>query len=125
MNIQKIKRKHFVNRIWKPLNRLLPRDLLQVKAERIAEINAHAVNGMVGIAGAGMDCDCSKWSGPCGIYPATYYEVERALDHIYEGLDGPADFWLVTPEVAESTPHQSRDLALEAFEDGHAHIVYA
>jgi len=118
-------RKRFVNRIWKPLHRHDRRDLLQVKAERIAEINANAIGGRVGIAGAGMDCDCSKWSGPCGVVPATYYAVDRALDRIYEGLDGPANFWLIPPDEAEEMPYQSRDLALEAFEDGHPHVVYA
>lgn len=65
-----------------------------------------------------MDCDCARYS-----YAATFDNVDDALEWRegqYMGAEGPTSVYLVD----EVDPPESRDLALEAFEDGHAHCVY-
>jgi hypothetical protein len=48
--------------------------------------------------------------------------VNHEIDSIYEGAEGPGSIWLSMPE--DKVAPEFRDLALEAFEDGHPHIVY-
>lgn len=80
------------------------------------------IDGRIGVVESGMDCDCVRYCH------GRTYENLRAIgfqhlrDGIYEWADGPCHVSLCRPdELPES---YSRDLALEAFEDGHPHVVY-
>lgn len=68
-----------------------------------------------------MDCDCSRWSSG-RILPAIPRLVERAVEEVYNDAEGPV-YGLSIDPPEEKVKYTSRDLALEAFEDGHAHSV--
>jgi len=89
----------------------------------IASIEQFAEGGMVAIYSSGMDCDCSRWENRRErVVPANVRDVEAALDDIYSGAEGPMSLWLDRPSARP--PESHRDLALEAFEDGHPHVVF-
>ena len=88
-----------------------------------ADIRENAVNGMVAIAQWGRDCDMAEGTSAY-LIPAN---IRAYLDHeqgMYENAEGPCSQWVLSPqEYAEFTP-SFRDRALEAFEDGHPHVIY-
>ena len=84
-----------------------------------------AEDGQVAMVWSGMDCDCVKYEGAVRMVEATVAAVEKAADDYYSWADGPCGYYLERPSVARRLRYESRDLALEAFEDGHPHVVYA
>ncbi len=95
--------------------RLLNDGMVQVTAPTIA------------VVWSGMDCDCSAYSNKVRFIDVTYDAKFVVEDHIlkaYEYADGPCNWFLMKPSEAERLTYHSRDLALEAFEDGHPHVVY-
>ena len=97
-------------------------DPLAEKAKLIAAIAEHAEHGLVGLSVTQMDCDCSQWSTWFSI-PATWVALERELRSIHDNAEGPVSWGLSEPPAQPE--YHSRDLALEAFENGHPHVVYA
>lgn len=91
-----------------------------------ARLDATQVEGQVGVITQGMDCDCTSYryervgEGFSCVAAFKKWDDERT-----EWLDGPESVWLVKPEEIEPEESFSRDLALEAFEDGHPHVIYA
>ena len=87
----------------------------------IAVIKEHEVDGLISLNSTQMDCDCARWTSG-GVMPAVPVAVEAAIQEMYDNAEGSVSWWIDTPaNVAE---YESRDLALEAFEDGHPHVVY-
>lgn len=87
------------------------------------KIKSVAEHGEVAVVESGMDCDCVQYSGHVTITTADVRAVE---DHIAERLawaDGPINFRLMKPSEARGLVARSRDLALEAYENGHQHVV--
>ena len=74
---------------------------------------------------SGMDCDCSQY-GYVQAYPADYEGYRQAIEKAYEWADGPMSIDLIHPSTLEEAKKSqySHDLAAEAFEDGHPHVVY-
>jgi hypothetical protein len=97
-------------------------DPIAENARTVARIAALAEYGLVGLSVTQMDCDCSQWSTLEAI-PAQRVYLERELQRIYENAEGPVSWGLCEPPARPE--YHSRDLALEAFEDGHPHVVYA
>jgi len=85
--------------------------------ERIAGEN----EGMIGLKLYSRDCDMceGRWGE---VIPAS--ELSARIDRLYETAEGPVSYLICAPHEAESYESSSRDLALEAFEDGHAHVVF-
>lgn len=54
---------------------------------------------------------------------SVFHDVQRAIDAVYEGAEGRVSWWLTSP--ADVPERDERDHALEAFEEGHAHVIYA
>ena len=97
----------------------------------------------VALVWSGMDCDCSRYSGVVHLYSIDldsehYYDsrsgepfktlreaIDYAIEDYYKWSDGPASYMVVSEEEAKNIEYQSRDLALEAFEDGHPFAIYA
>ena len=99
---------------------------INAKAQARARFEALQVDGKVGLIRDGMDCDCSKYRREKIIaVPVSIIAWFKAEDKHYEYLDGPESTWIVAPSEVRDGHHESRDLALEAFEDGHPHVVYA
>lgn len=99
-------------------------DWMQKRWELFCLLSDCAEHGEVAVVTAGMDCDCSCWSGRVSILPANVMFVERWLNEFYDSAEGPQSHEIMRPSEARSIKSSSRDLALEAFEDGHAHVVY-
>jgi hypothetical protein len=97
-------------------------DYLATKQAEIDHINSVAVDGKVAVIFGGMDCDCSQYTGVRYEAPATFYGVLRVVDDYGKWADGPFGWRVASPD--EEIVRTSRDLALEAFEDGHPHVVY-
>ena len=48
--------------------------------------------------------------------------VEQYIQEIYNNAEGPV-YWISIAQPEHKAEHVSRDLAMEAFEDGHPHSV--
>ena len=70
-----------------------------------------------------MDCDCTAYSRAwIEDAPRSIVAWLRAYERHCEWLDGPESTSFAPPSQIE--PHyRSRDLALEAYEDGHPHHI--
>lgn len=88
------------------------------------EIRRKAEGGEVAVVHNGMDCDCSRWEGVVVYLPANLKEVEGWVESFYDNAEGPQGHYLEYPSVAASLRSSSRDLALEAFENGHPHSIH-
>ena len=98
-----------------------PSDPLAAKQERIDRIRACAVDGKVSVSVDQMDCDCSRWTSS-RLVSATWVAVEYHYNELMYNAEGPIyGVWIDTPE--NGAAYHSRDLAMEAFEDGHPHSV--
>lgn len=99
-----------------------PFDPLAARAKLAEHIHACTENGKVAIVSDGMDCDCVR-SCHSSLRVAAPFAIEREVNEIHESAEGPVSVCIVKP--SEAPENWSRDLALEAFEDGHPHVVYA
>lgn len=88
-------------------------DLLREKAE----------NGQVLLVTSGMDCDCVRYSGCTRLVPADLQGFLQALDKVYYSAEGPMQWYIASPSEQSEIHYESRDLALEAFEDGHPYAI--
>lgn len=97
---------------------------INARATLAQQIAAHkSPDGMLYLEESGMDCDCVRYSGRIHCIPATLQAYKKLEDDTYKWSDGPFNLRLVTQAEAESAQYQSRDLALEAFENGHPHHI--
>lgn len=119
-------RKHGVKELNGYLHevRLLHRNINK-RWELKQHIDKCARDGMIGLIESGRDCDCVQYVHPAGTCPATVADYLIRESRMLEGADGPCRLGIVTPEEAKAQGYESRDLALEAFEDGHPHVVYS
>jgi hypothetical protein len=89
-----------------------------------AQIDYATENGKVGIVVAGRDCDCTQYEhhrivdAPRSIVKWCN-EHERHLEY----LDGPETTTFCKPSTIQDGYSMQRDLALEAFENGHPHFI--
>jgi hypothetical protein len=83
-----------------------------------------AEGGRVALVWSGMDCDGSRYSGSVHLVAAAPKAVQAAVAHELEWADGPCSYYIERPSIAMTIPRESRDLGLEAFEDGHPHVIY-
>lgn len=81
-------------------------------------------DGKIGVARSGMDCDCTQYSYVQIMdAPSGAIKFAREEDFHYSSLDGTESTQWLKPSECIIQSH-SRDLALEAYEDGHPHVVY-
>jgi hypothetical protein len=97
------------------------RERRQALHRRIAECNE---GGQIAIIESGMDCDCVRYSGHVSLCDATVAAFDAEHDHRAHHADGPFSLSVERPSVARGIRYESRDLALEAFEDGHPHSIH-
>ena len=100
-------------------------DPLAEKAQYIDRLNRYAEDGQILLVWSGMDCDCVQFSGDVQRCKATFYAVEKAIEDTLHYAEGPMHFYFERPSARDEIVRTSRDLVLEAFEDGHPHVVYA
>ena len=81
-----------------------------------------AVDGKIWICEEGMDCDCCAYRRTPYQIEATARAYNAEYDRIAEWADG--SFGLLILKADDLLEPYSRDLALEAYEDGHPHIIF-
>lgn len=107
--------------------RMIPKDarkdlsVLAQRADLYKRIAECTEDGEVAVVYSGMDCDCVKFCHS-HIFKAIPLAIDREIEGAYEWADGPMSVGVCKP--SERPEAYSRDLAMEAFEDGHQHIVY-
>ena len=87
-------------------------------AEHVASVQ---VDGMVSFNESGMDCDCVRGESSRTIPAAPLRAIESRIDDVYEWAEGPTSVWIDTP--ANGVASYTRDLIMEAHENGHPHFV--
>lgn len=98
-------------------------DLIKSRAEWVDAINLCAEGGKVLLVDSGMDCDGSAWRDRAILRDAVPVKILREIEVAYEGADGPIHFHVDRPSNRARYEYVQRDLALEAFEDGHPHTL--
>ena len=91
----------------------------------LATIKDSAESGKLALVWSGRDCDGVQYSGQVELVNANIAAVTKAVDHTYDWADGPCNFYIERPSVARRLTYDSRDLVMEAHEDGHPHVIYA
>lgn len=86
-------------------------------------ISACAENGKIAIIESGRDCDGVKYSGLVTIIDAHWRAYLRHEEYCEAWADGPFTLTIERPSV--KIEYESRDLTLEAFENGHPHSLHA
>lgn len=93
------------------------------RAALYERIDKAARDGKVSINVDQMDCDCARWTSGHVMPTVPRRAVERYIEEeIYGAAEGPI-YWVGIAQPEHVAEYESRDLALEAFEDGHAHSV--
>lgn len=82
-----------------------------------------AENGRVLLVEGGRDCDGVQYWGRVREIDATLKAYETAVYWIEYSADGPCWFSLERVSERHTIERGSRDLVLEAFEDGHPHLL--
>ena len=97
-------------------------DRLAARVDLQRELDAATVNGKIGIIDSGMDCDCAQYCHVSRRDAMSVIAYEVYAKRAYAGAEGPMLISMCRPdELPESW---SRDLAAEAYENGHPHVVY-
>lgn len=98
---------------------------LNERAAYRARFDAVAREGKVGVIVSGMDCDCTQYRYERVIdVPVSMVSYLKAVEDDAAYLDGPQSTYYVDPAEVEDGYHASADRALEAYENGHAHVAY-
>lgn len=84
-----------------------------------------AEDGKVAWVESGRDCDCVEYDGVVHITDATVAAYEALSDRINDYADGPFRLRLCRVSETRQIRRESRDLVMEAYEDGHPHAVYS
>jgi len=89
---------------------------------RIAECRRS--DGRMWVSESGMDCDCVRYSGSMHECEATLAAFYKLYDETNQWADGPFSMYPVTEAERAEIKYESRDLAMEAYEDGHPHSIH-
>ena len=103
-----------------------PDDYLAKRVELQKLISANSELGQVVILESGMDCDCVAFSNQKYKVDALPVVVRAMMDRIYGNAEGPCHLSIVSPSAAKRLEYGSRDLGMEAYENGHpARVSYS
>lgn len=100
-----------------------PSDYLAERLDLQKLISANSENGQVVILESGMDCDCVAFSNRKYKVDALPVAVRAIMDRIYGDAEGPCNLSITSPSAAKRLEYGSRDLGMEAYEDGHPYSV--
>lgn len=93
------------------------------RAALVERIRECAEDGRILVVESGMDCDCVRYAGLLRSCPATVRDFYALHDQVMRAAEGPVSLFIDRPSNARCHAYHSRDLALEAHEDGHPHCV--
>ena len=110
---------------WNPGN-MIPLDhVINYRAKLAARWDVVEEDGKLGQLIEGMDCDSCQYRYEAVIdRPRSVVAWCREQEHHESYLDGPESTTFHRPSEMHPDDSWSRDRALEAFEDGHPHVVY-
>ena len=95
------------------------------KKERIArKISEIAEAGKMAIVHGFVDCDGGRADNLVTIVPACVTAWNKFLDDQERWAEGPVWASIEKPSQVQGIEESHRDLALEAFEDGHPHSIH-
>lgn len=100
-------------------------DWLQDRAALKQCIARCSEGGRVLIVESGRDCDGAEWRDRTHTLPATVTHYVAGFMLRCDGADGPIYWDIDKPSRRAFYRASTRDLALEAFEDGHAHVIHS
>jgi len=88
-----------------------------------SQIQACSVNGFISVMVDSTDCDMCRGADLSQVH-ANRADFDSFCDSVYMNAEGRTSISILTPEEAAEFESFHRDYAAEAFEDGHAHVVY-
>lgn len=97
-------------------------DAINRRARLAAVIAKHSHDGKVRVAESGRDCDGVQYAGRVRLIDATLEAYYKLMAERERWADGPFHLEIVPWDA--DVQYRSRDLTLEAFEDGHAHCIH-
>lgn len=95
--------------------------LLAERQEIQQTIAKYAVDDEICVVQSGRDCDCVEYVHSSIVKRPTVMKLWGDRQDTYAWADGPCYVGFCSPEDRPNS--QSRDLAMEAYEDGHPHYV--
>jgi hypothetical protein len=99
-------------------------DWLKSRQQLALDIAAKAEDGMVLVVESGRDCDGVQYWGRTSTIPAAVMSFIALETHTAKWADGPFRLDIERPSMEKGIDAGSRDLGMEAFEDGHPHVLY-
>jgi hypothetical protein len=88
--------------------------------ELMRAIERNAEDGQIMLVESGRDCDGVQYDGVLhGPIAANWRAVRKLEEKIAKWADGPFYLRVIKPSEAAQVELWSRDLTMEAFEDGH------
>ena len=95
---------------------------LAINLIRVSDaIEQYAEGGYIKVVESGRDCDGVQYDGLVRIIEASRAVFEKLQDEIAESADGP--FRLTIVPMSDDPEYETRDLVMEAHENGHAHSI--
>lgn len=108
---------------WPAIERIRARRVLVLRL--IDAIDAFAEGGKVCAIESGRDCDGVQYDGRVHTIDASIKAWRELEDRIGQWADGPFRLSVAAPSTAALVRYSSRDLVMEAFEDGHPHVIHS
>jgi len=108
---------------WREPKRQYLHEKITKRAEYARQIAAYRVGDMVWAQTGGRDCDMCKSTTAPFLTKANALDWEQVINRLWESAEGPVWYWLMSAADAAEAEGSFRDLALEAYEDGHPHYV--
>lgn len=84
-------------------------------------IEKYAEAGFIKVVESGRDCDGVEYDGIVRVIDATLDAYMELADEISESADGP--FQLCIVPMSDEPEYSTRDLVMEAHENGHRHSI--
>jgi hypothetical protein len=97
-------------------------DLRMARQALIARVTECNEGGKILVVESGIDCDGVQYWGHGTLIDATIQAFDAHHDHVAKWADGTYRLQVCRP--SDEIDSGSRDLALEAFEDGHPYSLY-
>lgn len=94
---------------------------LQERVDIKALIEKKSLDGQIGLVSTGMDCDCVQYCHSRIVTGMTAFKFQKLRDEEERWADGPCHLALCHPYGCPES--YSRDLIMEAYENGHSHVV--
>jgi len=100
-------------------------DAINNRAETAALLEqCRDTTGMIWVAEGGRDCDGVRYLRSPYRIEGSIKRYYNEIDRISRWADGPFTLYVVPPDALPGFEPYSRDLTLEAFENGHPHYLY-